>query len=262
MAQSAPARPAGGRLLLGPGHLGEPNDLSLRVVEALRTAALLVVEAGSEHGLAHVQARLSLPVRPVAFIPTGPLPAEASARILATLDEGGTVLLFGVDEGIPGYADPGAAVVRAVRETRPDVPVRSLGGTSVIGAALLASGLELDRVTFLGVTTAPPEQRERKLREALGWIERLSIREHAVALLSTGADVVELAERLARMRWLRCELVVCASLTRPEERTTTGAPEAVLQSPPPAEAPCVVFVSARLLGWHPRAWWTLTTALR
>lgn len=246
--------PNTGLLLLGPGHLGEPRDLSLRVVQALREADLVLIEQGSDHGYAHIRKRLELPERTTLSLPGEALPEELRGQILATLDQGGTVLLFGVDEGIPAYADPGAAVVRLVRDHRPSTPIRSLGGSSVLGAAMLASGLSEDRLTLLGVTTSPPPQKERKLREVLRQAERLSDSDHVLALLTTGEDAVELARRLQRRRWMRSHLVVCASLTRPEERVFEGDPERLLADPPPPEAPCVLFLRARLRRWHPRAW--------
>lgn len=246
-----------GRLLLGPGHLGNPNDLSLRVVSALRSAALLVVEEGSDQALAATARTLSVTLPATAALPcSGALPPEVAERVYATLDDGGDVLLFGVEEGIPGYADPGAALVLAVRRQRPEVAIHSLGGTSVIGAALLASGLSVDRVTVLGVTTAPEPQRGRKLREVERWVGHLAGTGHAVGVLASGADVLELAHRLAGIGWIDARMVVCASLTLPGERVIDGAPEVVLGAGLEADAPTVVWVLAELRGWHPRAWIT------
>lgn len=244
-----------GRLLLGPGHLGNPNDLSLRVVAALRSAALVVVEEGSDHALEITLRALSLPAPTTAALPSsGALAPEVAARVFATLDHGGDVLLFGVEEGIPGYADPGATLVLAVRRQRPEVAIQSLGGSSVIGAALLASGLSVDRVTVLGVTTAPEPQHERKLREVERWVGRLAGTGHAVGVLAPGADVLHLARRLAGVGWIDARMVVCASLTLPGERVIDGSPETVLAAGLEADAPTVVWVLAELRGWHPRAW--------
>lgn len=249
--------PNTGRLLLGPGHLGDPKDLSLRVVQALREADLVVIEQGSDHGYTHICTSLNLPVRPTVSLPGSGLPEAVKTRVLGVLDHGGMVLLFGVDEGIPAYADPGAVVVGLVRTERPLIPVRSLGGSSVLGAAFLASGLSDDRVTVLGVTTAPPDQKERKFREALRWAERFANGHHVLALLTTGEDAVELASRLARIRWMTTRLVVCVSITRPEERVIDGDPRHILANPPPANAPCVVFVRSMLRRTHPRGWFAL-----
>lgn len=253
--------PPHGQLLLGPGHLGEPRDLSLRVVQALRDADLVLIEEGSDHGHAHILKRLDLPARPVASVPDQGLPDALRAQVLGVLDAGGTVLLFGVDEGIPAYADPGAVIVRLVRDERPSTPIRSLGGSSVLGAAMLACGLTLQRVTLLGVTTSPPPQREEALNEAVRWARRLADEPHALALLTTGADAVELAGRLHARRELACQLVICASLTRPEERVYEGVPEAILAEPPPPTAPCVVFVRAQIRRTHPLGWLLLVSRL-
>lgn len=242
-----------GRLLLAPGHLGEPRDLSLRVIEALPTADLVLLERGSGHGFRHILKRLDLPERPTLELPDMGMDEATSGAILGMLDRGGTCLLFGVDEGIPAYADPGGEVVLLVRRQRPAVPIRSLGGSSVVGAALLASGLVVDRFTVLGVTTS--QQREAKLRETLAWCERRAGQHHAVVVLTTGADALELARRLQGHDGLRARMITCAALTRPEERVIDGPPEALIAAPLPDRAPCVVLLLCTFDHRKPTTWW-------
>jgi 16S rRNA C1402 (ribose-2'-O) methylase RsmI len=251
-----------GALLLAPGHPGNPADLSIRVVAALREARVLVVEEGAEAALARTLQALKLECPAMALLPSsGEVPESSRDIILTSLDRGGAVVLFGVEEGIPGYADPGAEVVRLVRSLRPAVAIRSLGGTSVIGAALLASGLGVDRVTLLGVTTMDARGRERKIAEVRRWVTRLARAAHAVAVLAPGSDVRAIAALLARVSWLDLHLTVCASLTLPGERVVVGSPVEVLATPLADDAPAVVFATASLRPWHPRSWWAAVSRL-
>jgi len=137
-----------GILWLVPGHLGEPEDLSLRAVRLLASAALLLVESGSDKALDALSRRLSLTL-PEARRDLNPSP-ETVRAVLDALDGGGDVVVFGGDEGIPCFMDPGLPLLTALRTERPGLAVRSVGGASVLGTALMRLERVADTFVFLG----------------------------------------------------------------------------------------------------------------
>ncbi len=88
--------------------------------------------------------------------------APAADKLIARV-RGGEIVAFVSDAGMPGIADPGAALVRAARDA--GVPFTVIPGPSALTAALALSGLPAEPALFLGFL--PPKQgpRARRLRE-------------------------------------------------------------------------------------------------
>ena len=61
--------------------------------------------------------------------------------------------------GTPGIADPGAGLVRFIRDELPDVRIVPIPGPSAVTAILSVAGVDADRFTFLGY---PPHQKGRR----------------------------------------------------------------------------------------------------
>jgi 16S rRNA (cytidine1402-2'-O)-methyltransferase len=138
------------------GHLG---DLSLRAVEILRGVPVVAAEdtRRSRQLLTHVGASPQL----LSFhAHSDPGRLETLLGILA---EGRDVALVS-DAGTPGISDPGAVLVRAVREA--GMRVVPIPGPSAVATALSASGLPADRFLFLGFLPRKGPERERLLRQA------------------------------------------------------------------------------------------------
>ncbi|MFH1468705.1 MAG: ribosomal RNA small subunit methyltransferase I [Pseudomonadota bacterium] len=85
---------------------------------------------------------------------------------LAALREGRTVLLLS-DAGTPCISDPGQPLVAAAHAE--GLPVFGLPGPSAPAVALSVSGLPAAPSCFLGFPPRKAGERERLLREALGW---------------------------------------------------------------------------------------------
>lgn len=85
---------------------------------------------------------------------------SAAARIVALLREGKQVALV-TDAGTPGFSDPGAEVVAAVRAA--GLAVTPIPGANAAVAALSASGRVTDRVLFCGFLPARAAARRKAL---------------------------------------------------------------------------------------------------
>ncbi|MCH8178530.1 MAG: SAM-dependent methyltransferase [Proteobacteria bacterium] len=186
---NAPAAPRPGRLLLIPNTLdlgcvsGEAPAPDLRevlplgairaaaglthwVAENAKTTRAFLKRVGEIEPLA-----APLQAQHIAELPRPPKgggkpDATTAARELATLlapaVQGHDVGLMS-EAGLPGVADPGAAVVRAAHQL--GLQVLPLSGPSSLVLALAASGLQGQSFAFVGYLPVDGSQRAQRLRE-------------------------------------------------------------------------------------------------
>ena len=126
-------------LFLVPGHIGDPLDISVRAIETLASSGLILVEDEAESAIALLE------YHGVVGIEVATMDGDAEGKIQKTLDQGLDVAIFGGWEGTPGFCDPGTEFISGL-----DVPVRALGGTSVLATALMRVPVHVDRFTFCG----------------------------------------------------------------------------------------------------------------
>ena len=146
-----------GKLYLVPTPVGNLGDITLRALELLKTADLVLAEDTRTTGmlLKHydIKARLQSHHK---F--NEHQTAEAVAERLAASDE--TVVLVS-DAGTPGISDPGFMLVRAC--VARDVEVQCLPGATAFVPALVSSGLPCERFAFEGFL---PQKKGRATRIA------------------------------------------------------------------------------------------------
>lgn len=136
--------------------IGNASDLSIRALDALREADLLVAEDTrmlrrlmDVHGI-QVEGRGMLAYHDHNS-------AEALPRILSALEDGQRVVCT-TDAGTPLVADPGYRLVSAVINA--ELPVTAIPGACAAIMALTLSGLPSDRFLFMGFP--PPKQKARR----------------------------------------------------------------------------------------------------
>ena len=133
-----------GKLYLVPTPVGNLGDITLRALELLKSADLVLAEDTRTTGmlLKHydIKARLQSHHK---F--NEHQTAEAVAERLAVSDE--TVVLVS-DAGTPGISDPGFMLVRAC--VAREVEVQCLPGATAFVPALVSSGLPCQRFAFEG----------------------------------------------------------------------------------------------------------------
>ena len=146
-----------GKLYLVPTPVGNLGDITLRALELLKTADLVLAEDTRTTGmlLKHydIKARLQSHHK---F--NEHQTAEAVAERLAASDE--TVALVS-DAGTPGISDPGFMLVRAC--VAREVEVQCLPGATAFVPALVSSGLPCERFAFEGFL---PQKKGRATRIA------------------------------------------------------------------------------------------------
>ena len=146
-----------GKLYLVPTPVGNLGDITLRALELLKSADLVLAEDTRTTGmlLKHydIKARLQSHHK---F--NEHQTAEAVAERLAASDE--TVVLVS-DAGTPGISDPGFMLVRAC--VAREVEVQCLPGATAFVPALVSSGLPCERFAFEGFL---PQKKGRATRIA------------------------------------------------------------------------------------------------
>jgi len=141
-----------GTLFLVSTPIGNLGDMSHRAVEVLSSAALVIAEdtRHSRRLLEHY--RVATPLSSYHEHNE----AKETPRLIARLRGGDSIALIS-DAGTPLISDPGSRLVAAALEA--EIAVVPIPGASSVMAALVASGLPLERFTFFGFL--PRKGRER-----------------------------------------------------------------------------------------------------
>lgn len=149
-----------GRLLVCATPIGNLEDVTLRVLRALREADVVACEDTrrtrvllDRHGIQ--AARLTS---------VHEHNERARAHELAERIRAGETVALVSDAGMPLISDPGYTLVQDC--LREELPVEVLPGPSAVPSALVLSGLPVDRWCFVGFLPRKRGQRERMLAEA------------------------------------------------------------------------------------------------
>ncbi len=227
----------GGRLLVCATPIGNLGDVTLRVLDALRQADLVAAE--DTRVTRKLLARYDI---------TTPLERcdehsiERVAPLLAQRVLSGETVAFVSDAGTPGVSDPGARLIAEV--VRVGAAVEALPGASALLAALVASGLPMQRFYFAGFLPRKAGERRRELESLAGLDATLVFFESPRRTAATLAAIAEVLPgrdgALARELTKLHEEVVRAPIGELAEQIGLREQlkgEVVLLVGPPAQAP-------------------------
>jgi 16S rRNA (cytidine1402-2'-O)-methyltransferase len=140
--------------------LGNLRDITLRALDALRDAELIVAEDTrvarrllSAHGIAGTQM----------WTYHEHNAATSTAAILERAATGNVAVVS--DAGMPGISDPGSALVAAARAA--GIPVDVLPGPTAFACAAVLSGFDVRRFTFEGFPPRTSGARRTAFRAAM-----------------------------------------------------------------------------------------------
>jgi 16S rRNA (cytidine1402-2'-O)-methyltransferase len=192
-----------GGLVVCPTPIGNLEDITLRVLAALREADLVACEDTRRTGI--LLERYGVKARLVSYHEHNE--RQRSRELVDRMRQGATVALVS-DAGTPLVSDPGFVLVRAC--VAAGLPVEVLPGPSAAIAALVASALPSDRWRFVGFL---PRKR-RELEELLRSPETVVAFESPRRVASTLAVLADLdPDRQA---------AVCRELTKLHEEVVRG----------------------------------------
>jgi 16S rRNA (cytidine1402-2'-O)-methyltransferase len=228
-----------GRLVVCPTPIGNLEDVTLRVLGALRDADVVACE-----DTRHTRVLLDRHGISARLVSLHEHNERERARELLARIRGGEVVALVSDAGTPLVSDPGFALVRECIAA--GVALEVLPGPSAVLTALVASGLPTESWRFVGFLPRKAAERERLLERA---------EETLVAFESPR----RLAATLAQLAALDPErpLAVCRELTKLHEEVRRGSAaelaEHYRESSARGEVVIVVGAAARSGGIQPEA---------
>jgi 16S rRNA (cytidine1402-2'-O)-methyltransferase len=196
-----------GTLYLVATPIGNYDDITLRALEVLRAADLIVYEERreGERLLRHFGIE-----KPVATL-NEHNEAAATYHLLEHLKAGKALALIS-DGGTPVFSDPGRLLVeRAIGDGIRIVP---LPGASSLLPALIVSGFALDQFLYYGWLSPKKERRRAELRQLMDERRTIVIMETPYRLVSLLRD---LAAAFSRRR-----ICIAYDLTLPGEQIFHG----------------------------------------
>lgn len=215
-------------LLVCATPIGNLDDVTYRVVGALRAADLIVAE--DTRRARKLLDRHEIDTDVVSLDRHGE--ARRVAELLPRLEAGATLALIS-DAGLPAVSDPGGRLI--ARAVEVGVPVTVCPGPSAVETALVVSGLAEGAYTFVGFVPRTAAGRERL------WRDLQHVPGPVVAFESPRRLPVTL-ESLAAVDQAR-PVAVCRELTKVFEEVVRGPAAEVARAfsePPKGEVTLVI----------------------
>lgn len=197
-----------GTLFVCATPLGNLEDVSPRLLQTLRTVALVCAE-----DTRHTQKLLSRFEIETSY--TSINEHTSPAKISAMVDKlaAGEDLAFVSDAGTPGVSDPGPALVRAAAEQ--GITVSPIPGPCALVAALSISGFDAQKFSFLGFLPRKPGKIRKSFSAALERNETVVFYESPFRIAKTLRFLSEVAPE--------APVVVCRELTKQFEEILRGS---------------------------------------
>lgn len=208
------SRNPNGKLFLVGTPIGNLGDITFRAIQTLKEVDLIACEdtRRTQKLLNHY----SIQAPTISYHEHNEM---TRAPELIIQMEGGSRIALVSDAGMPGISDPGFRLITlAVRHNIPVIPVP---GASAFVAALAASALPVDRVSFLGFLPSKKLARRRALEEMKGADKTLVFYEAPHRVLDMLKDLREiLGDR---------PVVVAREVTKVHEEFLRGSVSQVLE---------------------------------
>ena len=225
---------ASGTLYVVSTPIGNMGDFSFRAVETMRAVSAVLAE-DTRH-TRHLLDRYEIDVPLVAYHEHNE--AKATPALVARLLAGESLALVS-DAGTPLLSDPGARLVRAAADA--GVRVSPIPGASALLAALVASGLDVDRFTFIGFLARKGADRRAALDEIVAST-------HVVVLYEAPNRVADTLAELAEAGAGERATVVARELTKQYEELRRGtlAELAAYYGNTPPRGEVVILIAGRI----------------
>lgn len=206
---------ASGRLSVVSTPIGNLRDITLRALDTLREAELILAEDTRHSRKLCAHHGIDTPMRAY-HAHSSP---AATERALQTLAGGAHVALV-TDAGTPLVSDPGDSLVCRAQDA--GIRVEVLPGPSAVTAAIAVAGVRFDAFRFVGFLP----RRGSKRRDAIGQIaeraEASVLFEAPRRLAGTLADLAEVVDDSRTV-------AVCRELTKLHEEVARGSARALAE---------------------------------
>jgi 16S rRNA (cytidine1402-2'-O)-methyltransferase len=201
-------------LYIVPTPIGNLGDITLRALDILRNADLILAEDTRTSGVLLKHYEISKPLQSFHNF--------NEHRILAGLIErlkGGEKMALVSDAGTPGISDPGFLIIRAALQA--SLEVECLPGATAFVPALVKSGLPCDRFVFEGFL---PQKKGRQTA-----LKLLAEESRTMIFYESPYRLVKTLEQFGEYFGQERAASVSRELTKMFEETVNGSIESVLQ---------------------------------
>nr|WP_319571539.1 16S rRNA (cytidine(1402)-2'-O)-methyltransferase [uncultured Draconibacterium sp.] len=195
------------KLVLVPTPIGNLQDITLRAVEVLKTADIILAEDTrvSSKLLKHLEIEKKL----IAHHKFNE--HKTTGSIVSKIEQGNTVALIS-DAGTPAISDPGFLLVRACVEK--NLKVECLPGATALIPALAVSGLPTDKFVFEGFL---PQKKGRQTR-----LKILAEEPRTIVLYESPYRLVKALGQFAEFFGPERKACVCRELSKMFEEVKRG----------------------------------------
>lgn len=202
--------PGQGRLVLAGTPIGDAQDASPALIQALTAADLIAAEDTRALRTLLLRLGITTTAQIVSYFEGNE--ASRTPGLVAEI-AAGKVVLVATDAGMPSVSDPGYRLVTATIAA--GLPVTAVPGPSAVLTALAISGLPVDRFCFEGFLPRKPGERRRRLTELAAEQRTMVFFEapHRLAEFCTDAAAVFGEQRYA---------AICRELTKTHEEVIRG----------------------------------------
>jgi 16S rRNA (cytidine1402-2'-O)-methyltransferase len=217
------------KLILVPTPVGNLQDITLRAIDVLKSADLILAEDTRTSGNLLRHLGISKPLR--AYHAHNE--HKVVEDLVSQIESGATVALM-TDAGTPGISDPGFLIVREC--VRQQVEVETLPGPTAFVPALVNSGLPCDRFCFEGFL---PQKKGRQTR-----LKKLIGEERTMIFYESPFRLVKALRELATIFGVSRLACVSRELSKIHEENRRGTLEELIihyeKHPPKGEIVIVV----------------------
>lgn len=200
-------------LIMAATPIGNWGDLSLRLIEELKSCDLVIGEEKREVEI--LLKRAGAFPKPYELL--NEHSDEKQLKELVKLTQGKRVV-FVTDCGTPGFCDPGAELVQMARQS--GVQIHSLPGPSSLMSFLSVCGIYMNEFYFGGFLPRENSERIKKLKSHLD-------RKAPTILMDTPYRLKKLLEEIKEQK-PETKLVLGMDLSQENELVLSGTPEQVL----------------------------------
>ena len=195
------------KLFLVPTPIGNLGDITMRALEVLKSADLILAEDTRTTRFLLDHYSITVPLRS-----HHKFNEHRSLEAVCDSIERGTVTALVSDAGTPGISDPGFLLVRRCLER--EIPVEALPGATAFIPALVSSGLPSERFCFEGFL---PQKKGRQKRLA-----SLVAEERTMIFYESPFRVLRTLEQLGAVLGGERRASVSRELTKKFEETRRG----------------------------------------
>lgn len=199
-----------GKLFIVATPIGNPQDITLRAIETLRSVDTVICEERKDGS--RLLKQLEITGKPLIEL-NEHNEGDMIQQILIDMMNGMSMALVS-DCGTPVFSDPGKKLLKLMAEMR--IKVVPVPGASSLTAALSLCPFDMENFTFLGFLPPKTEQRAAVL-------QKYKLSDNPIILMDTPYRLVKLLDEVNKTFGRQQQIFLALDLTLPSEATFLGS---------------------------------------